>query len=307
MNTWKAKLFVVVLAGASLLWGCTGQALSETPASPSPTVAEATATPEEVATEEVSVTTAVPDQTLTPGMGGPGRGRGQGPAHAGQGPGGPPEGRGPDNPWRAFHQMPVPEEYASLTQPMPGDPASIERGAELYQSYCASCHGETGMGDGPAGASLTPPPSPLARTAPKLSDGYLYWRIAEGGLAFGTSMPSFGTALTEQDIWDIINFLRTMEAAEDPQAAQRLQEALQQAVEQGVITQEEADLFLQVHDLIEAYRQAHWEELRGQGSQQGSMIDLILQGLVDSGQIDEATAQRFRDVLQRLQDAQMLP
>ena len=122
MNTWKTKLFVVVLAGAGLLWGCTEQALSETPASPSPTVAEASATPEEVATEEVSVTTAVPDQTLTPGMGGPGRGRGQGqgPAHAGQGPGGPPEGRGPDNPWRAFHQMPVPEEYASLTQPMPG-------------------------------------------------------------------------------------------------------------------------------------------------------------------------------------------
>jgi len=173
-------------------------------------------------------------------------------------------------------------------------------------------HRNAGGGRGPGGppegrgpdnpCSLTPPPSPLARTAPKLSDGYLYWRIAEGGLAFGTSMPSFGTALTEQDIWDIINFLRTMEAAEDPQAAQRLQEALQQAVEQGVITQEEADLFLQVHDLIEAYRQAHWEQLRGQGSQQGSMIDLILQGLVDSGQIDEATVQRFRDVLQRLQE-----
>ena len=36
-------------------------------------------------------------------------------------------------------------------------------GAALYARYCASCHGADGRGDGPAAASLTPPPTDLTR------------------------------------------------------------------------------------------------------------------------------------------------
>jgi mono/diheme cytochrome c family protein len=36
-------------------------------------------------------------------------------------------------------------------------------GAALYRRYCASCHGADGRGDGPAAASLTPPPTDLTR------------------------------------------------------------------------------------------------------------------------------------------------
>jgi mono/diheme cytochrome c family protein len=34
-------------------------------------------------------------------------------------------------------------------------------GAMLYGRYCASCHGKSGRGDGPAAAALTPPPTDL--------------------------------------------------------------------------------------------------------------------------------------------------
>src|SRR5215469_2801989 len=41
------------------------------------------------------------------------------------------------------------------------DKAIIERGKEMYGKYCASCHGDTGMGDGPGGANLPIKPQNL--------------------------------------------------------------------------------------------------------------------------------------------------
>jgi mono/diheme cytochrome c family protein len=43
-------------------------------------------------------------------------------------------------------------------------------GAELYARYCASCHGATGRGDGPAAASLAPRPADLTRSSLDLGD-----------------------------------------------------------------------------------------------------------------------------------------
>jgi len=247
------------------------------------------------------------------GMGG-GRGQGMGGGHGqgmgggqGQGMGGPPEGRGPDNPWRTFHQQPVPEEYASLTNPVPADEESIARGEALYQTQCVACHGPTGMGDGDAGVNLDPPPAPVARTAQMMPDGYLYWRIHDGGVAFGTAMPAYGTVLDEEDIWDIINYLRSLEANPADEAA-RQQAVLQDAVAQGVITQDEADLFQRLHALLEAYKQAHWDELRAQaGGDPDAMLNLMAQALIEEGQITSEEAAAFQDIHQRLHDAGLMP
>lgn len=40
----------------------------------------------------------------------------------------------------------------------------INNGKELYQNNCASCHGNNGLGDGPAGAALNPPPRNFTTT-----------------------------------------------------------------------------------------------------------------------------------------------
>src|SRR5690606_31467889 len=45
--------------------------------------------------------------------------------------------------------------------PVPQAPATLPdlaAGDALYQQYCATCHGTTGAGDGPAAAALDPPP-----------------------------------------------------------------------------------------------------------------------------------------------------
>ena len=56
----------------------------------------------------------------------------------------------------ARHHASIPNEYAGLTNPIPADDASIERGGEIYITNCASCHGDGGMGDGTAAAGLDP-------------------------------------------------------------------------------------------------------------------------------------------------------
>jgi mono/diheme cytochrome c family protein len=45
------------------------------------------------------------------------------------------------------------------------DPVLAGMGAEIYQRHCASCHGVTGTGDGPAAGDLQPPPTDLTRIA----------------------------------------------------------------------------------------------------------------------------------------------
>ena len=78
----------------------------------------------------------------------------------------------------------------------------------IYQIQCESCHGEFGLGDGVAGINLDPAPAPVGRTSLMLSDGYLFWRITEGGVPFGTTMPSFESILDDNQRWDVINHLR---------------------------------------------------------------------------------------------------
>src|SRR5512141_156860 len=76
------------------------------------------------------------------------------------------------------HHAQVPSEYAGLTDPIPADEASLERGAKLYATNCASCHGDRGIGDGPMGTALDPAPAPVAETSQMMADDYLFWRVS---------------------------------------------------------------------------------------------------------------------------------
>ena len=102
---------------------------------------------------------------------------------------------------------------ATFTVPSPaatkGDPA---KGKEKFNLMCASCHGTEGKGDGPAGAALTPKPRDLTDAAymSSLDDEHLVKVIKEGGAAVGKSplMPPLGGALTDEDVHNIVAFIR---------------------------------------------------------------------------------------------------
>ena len=102
--------------------------------------------------------------------------------------------------------------YASLRNPLPASAANVKSGKALFEQNCAVCHGATGHGDGPGAAGLDPKPAVLAGLGRTriATDGFYFWTISEGGIQFNGAMPPFKGQLTDEDIWKIILFLRTL-------------------------------------------------------------------------------------------------
>ena len=100
----------------------------------------------------------------------------------------------------------VPQEYAGKTNPLGVDAPS--QGAEVFKTYCVSCHGSQGLGDGPASQALDPRPANLAQVNHGAGDDFLYWRISTG--IPGTAMPAWKGVLTDTQIWQVISFIRTL-------------------------------------------------------------------------------------------------
>jgi cbb3-type cytochrome c oxidase subunit III len=104
-------------------------------------------------------------------------------------------------------------EAAKVKNPVTADATSIAAGKQVYEKNCTSCHGATGLGDGKMGTELNPKPSNLADSEWKhgSSDGEIFAVIKEG--VKGTGMKSFNSKLTEHQIWDVINYVRTLAPA----------------------------------------------------------------------------------------------
>lgn len=138
--------------------------------------------------------------------------RGRGPGMGGPGMGGRGMMGGAMQRHRLAMMRGIPAAYRGLRNPLPADAATIAEGQRLYLNHCSACHGESGAGDGPAAAGLSPPPADLrwVMRRPMASDDYLMWAIGDGGTALGTGMPAFKDALSETDRWRIIHFLRTL-------------------------------------------------------------------------------------------------
>jgi hypothetical protein len=93
---------------------------------------------------------------------------------------------------------------------MPPSNRSIVHGKQIYLANCVGCHGFKGDGNGPAAASMEPKPFNFrdAEAQKLTSEGQLYHFLLFG--LPGSSMPAWGDFLTVNDIWDVINFLRTI-------------------------------------------------------------------------------------------------
>jgi len=109
-----------------------------------------------------------------------------------------------------FLNFGVPKAYEDAQSTVKANDKIIAAGRALYLKNCAACHGPDGLGDGDAGQSLSPSPAVLAYmiTRPIAVDRYLLWSISEGGAQFGSQMPAFKDELTQQDMWEIIAYMR---------------------------------------------------------------------------------------------------
>lgn len=105
-------------------------------------------------------------------------------------------------------------------------PQLLSEGETLYKSNCASCHGETGAGGGPASAGLNPAPRNFTsadgwKNGPKLSQ--IYTTLQEG--IPGSAMVSYDYLLPEQK-FALAHYIRTNFVPNPPEDTQADLDAL---------------------------------------------------------------------------------
>jgi len=105
------------------------------------------------------------------------------------------------------HRHPAAEK---ITNPVAADAASVASGKALYAKHCAQCHGDSGKGDGMMADEYTPKPADLTDAEWKhgSSDGEIFVVIRDG--VKKTGMKAFSKKMTTHQIWDVVNYLRSI-------------------------------------------------------------------------------------------------
>lgn len=105
------------------------------------------------------------------------------------------------------------EAAKAVTNPLPPTPENIAKGDGLYhgKGTCFVCHGQTGVGDGPASVGLDPSPRDFTNAAfhRARTDGELMWVLKNGSA--GTAMvPLVGSVIDEEEAWLILLYERSL-------------------------------------------------------------------------------------------------
>jgi mono/diheme cytochrome c family protein len=90
--------------------------------------------------------------------------------------------------------------------PIPSTPQNLRDGEREYDEHCAVCHGFDGSAKNRVGGDFYPPIARLARGAPDLSDGQIFF-IVSNGIRM-TAMPGFGPQHSPDELWKIILWVR---------------------------------------------------------------------------------------------------
>ncbi|HZP33108.1 MAG TPA: cytochrome c [Candidatus Acidoferrales bacterium] len=90
---------------------------------------------------------------------------------------------------------------------------SLAAGKSAYDSDCASCHGSDGQTPTAIGRGMSPPAVPLdSKSMQSYSDRELF-AIVHDGVRF-TGMPAFAGLETNDQIWDVVDYLRLLRSAD---------------------------------------------------------------------------------------------
>ena len=100
----------------------------------------------------------------------------------------------------------APESEKTKKSPVAAGPKVVEQGKKIAQVNCASCHGSTGKGNGPAAMALSPKPADwTSKKVQDETDGEIFWKITTGRGA----MPSW-KHLPENDRWALVQHIRSL-------------------------------------------------------------------------------------------------
>jgi len=98
---------------------------------------------------------------------------------------------------------------AKVPNPVKPTESSLATGRGHFQTFCTPCHGPEAKGGvtGPVATKFIPPPDLTnAELQRQRTDGYWHSYIVVGGAV----MPAYGEALSSQEAWHIVNYLRSL-------------------------------------------------------------------------------------------------
>jgi mono/diheme cytochrome c family protein len=100
---------------------------------------------------------------------------------------------------------------AKIPNPVKATAESVAVGKDRYVTFCAPCHGPEVKGGvtGPVATKFIPTPDLTnAQLQAGRTDGYWHSYIMAGGAV----MPAYGEAMSAEEAWHIVNFLRSVAA-----------------------------------------------------------------------------------------------
>lgn len=114
------------------------------------------------------------------------------------------------------HQLVITPEQKALKNPAKFTDESVEKGKKLFATQCAMCHGQTGNGKGDLAEvmHISPPDFTKPETLANRTDGEIFTIIDSGS----GSMPGEAKRLKENQAWDLVNFLRSLEGKKPAKA-----------------------------------------------------------------------------------------
>ncbi len=117
-----------------------------------------------------------------------------------------------------------------MAAPAMAKPGDSAHGEELYAKRCVWCHGEDGDGLGPGAERLNPPPRDFTMAQYKIkttgfddivpNDDDLFRMIRDG--MPGTSMPQWSDSLSEQEMWDLVAYIKIFAELEEEAPSQQV-------------------------------------------------------------------------------------
>ncbi len=105
------------------------------------------------------------------------------------------------------HQWIAPQKASKMKNPISYSETSVEQGKVIYSKNCVKCHGVNAGGLSPKLTGLKKWTSNLILGLKNHTDGDFFWKIQNGKGA----MPSFRNELSDEDIWNLINFIKSLD------------------------------------------------------------------------------------------------
>jgi mono/diheme cytochrome c family protein len=98
---------------------------------------------------------------------------------------------------------------ADTINPVNSNDANLTAGMKIYQTHCASCHGDVNHPHAMLAKAFYPRAPQFAEDPPDMPENQNFYVIQHGIRLSG--MPAWGQSLSEQQIWEVTIFLSHMD------------------------------------------------------------------------------------------------